>query len=235
MATRQAAAMISVSTSWRVSTARIRPNSNAVRSAWKPSPAADDDHADGDEHGEEHGHRRVGLDAALPARARRAASTDAERRGQRAEQQRLAEGEGDGDAGEHRVLDDLGEERQPAQQDVHADDAAEHAEQHHLDHGAAHERVAQRLDQQVVTRPRRRRQRASSVAPSTSSAERAVRRLEVLGGERLDDRGEGHLVAVEQAGVVAGEVGDGRGRGCSSPRRRRRRAGGRGRAAARRW
>ncbi|MFT3853163.1 MAG: hypothetical protein QM733_10555 [Ilumatobacteraceae bacterium] len=48
----------------------------------------------------------------------------------------------DGDAGEHGVLDDLGEERQPAQQDMDPDDAAEHPEQHHLEHGAAHERGA---------------------------------------------------------------------------------------------
>ena len=32
---------------------------------------------------------------------------------------------------------------------------------------------------------------------------------QVVGGERLDDRAEGDLVAVQQAGVVTGQVGHG--------------------------
>ena len=113
--------------------------------------AAHHDDADGEEHGEQHGHRRVGVDAPA-AGEHRQQQHRADPGDERAEQQRLPEGEGDGDAGEHGVLDDLGEERQSAQQHVHPDDAAEHAEQHHLQHGAAHERGAQRLDQQVLHR-----------------------------------------------------------------------------------
>ena len=87
-------------------------------------------------------------------------------------QQRLAEGEGDGDAGEHRVLDDLGEERQPAQQHVHADDAAEHAEQDDLDQRARRMNGARNgsMSRSCTGRLRRLSGRAAW-RPSTSSAD----------------------------------------------------------------
>jgi hypothetical protein len=80
-----------------------------------------------------------------------------QRRGQHGEHQRPGHDPGfprhqvaDDDAGEDRVRQRVGQERQPAQQDGHADHPGQRTEQQRLGQCPLHERERERLDEQSV-------------------------------------------------------------------------------------
>jgi len=109
--------------------------------------ARDDHDAEGEECGHEDGETGVVVDADVVGQHDEEHDGDQRSRGG-AEQERLAGGEGDGDAGKDRVLQGFGEKGQPPQENVYADDAAERPENQHLDECSPHELELVGLDEQ---------------------------------------------------------------------------------------
>ena len=89
-------------------------------------------------------------------------------------------------------------------------DAADDAEQHGLDQGALHEAGLERLDQEAHGRsPGQCVVGDDGAVADQGQRVRAVGLAQVVGRERVPHGAERDLVAVQQAGLVAGHVRDG--------------------------
>jgi len=117
-------ATAAVSTISPRSTARMRRTAAREVRRVRPLRRHDDD-ADGEERAHEHAEGRVAVDPG-DARGEREQHSREHAERERPREQRLADDEGDGDAGEDRVRERVADEGQPAEQHEDAHDAGQH-------------------------------------------------------------------------------------------------------------